>query len=205
MSKFFFDDEKVRNKAADKPWMKSDTDKMLDLYFAGTPPNRIAQQLDRNPKAIKRFLEQFTYNERDRAKLYEPYRRATRKGRKLTQNELLMIRAHKERNIPLKYLARVLMRDVDEIDGSRTAGTIKTNIQKETAPTLDLIWAHRYMHVVWKDPIISDKAYDDLVKEEIEYGGGEKAFAKIKNHDGWPEHIRSLAMYLSLKEKCSHY
>lgn len=197
----FLPSESLRNKAASEPWMKSDTDKMLDLYFAGAHPNRIAQELERNPKAIKRYLEQFTYNERYRAAKYEPFRRISRQGKRFTENESLIWKAHQERKIPLSITARLLQRNVSEIDGNGLKGQIVVARQKQIAPTLDIIWAHRYMYFVWEQPILSDDTYDTLVQEEIEYGGGEKAFATIKNHAGWPEYICSLALYLSVKHE----
>jgi hypothetical protein len=197
----FFPDKELKNESADEPWKKSETDKMLDLYFEGAHPKRIAQQLARNPKAVRRRLEQFSYNERDRAVCYDPFRRVSRKKKKMTQNELTMWDAHRERKVPVAITAKVLCRDVTELDGSSIVGTMKSDEMRGVAPRMDLIWAHRYIHFVWKTPIITDKAYDDLVEEEIEYGGGLKAFATIKLHQGWPDYIKSLALYLHEKYK----
>jgi hypothetical protein len=54
---------------------------------------------------------------------------------------------------------------------------------------------------VYKKPVISDDAYNALVHEVVEYGGGEKAFNAIKLHKGWPDRIKSLALYLVEKHK----
>ncbi len=188
-----FSNDELKNELADEPWKKSQTDKMLDLYLAGAHPIRIAQELGRNPKAVKRRLEQFTYNEKDRAVRYEPFRRVSRKGKKLTQNERVMIQSFQERKLPMAALARVLMRDLHEIDPD-TKGQRKVANDRQIAPTLDLVLAHRYIYHIWKTPIISDKTYDDLKAEEIEYGTGAKALAGSPRD--CPRHIKSLALYL---------
>lgn len=199
MSGFFSDDE-VKNRAADEPWKKSETDKMLDLYFAGAHPKRIAQILGRNPKAIKRRLEQFTYNERDRAVKYEPFRRASRKGKRMTENERVMWDEHRKRHIPAEVTAKVLCRDVSELDGSKIKKKLSNNGLTKL-DSMDVVWAHRYAYFGWKQPMISDQEYDDLVQEECEFGGRTLDFNAIKAHRGWPEHIRSLALYLHGKSK----
>jgi len=72
---------------------------------------------------------------------------------------------------------------------------------KEVAPTCDILLAHRYLYWCAKSPIISDKAYDDAKAEEIEYGGAgdllkHPAFKKVCDY---PDHIRSLALYMLFK------
>lgn len=197
----FFPEEEVKNQSADEPWKRSETDRMLDSYFGGAHPNRIAQELGRNPKAVKRRLEQFTYNERDRAERYEPFRRLSRKGKKWTENERVMLRSYQEKKIPLEFLAKVLQRDVAEVKGTKIGAAIETMSHRTIAPTIDLLWAYRYAYFGWKEPLISDEAYDVLVKEEIEFGGGEKAFAYIKSYQGWPNYVKTLALYLAEKHK----
>lgn len=194
----FFDDSEVRNKAADQPWMKSETDRMLDLYFSGAHPDRVAQELGRNPKAVKRRLEQFTYNERGWAERYDPFRRISRKGKKLTQNETVLLKAHQERGVNIKDTARLMARTASELNAEPSLEVAKSKCSvAAVASTLDLIWAHRWLFFLRKTPIISDEAYDALVAEEIEYGGGSKAFERIKNWKGFgPGYIRDLALYL---------
>jgi len=191
-----FPDKEVRNKEADEPWKKSETDRMLDQYLAGAQPNRIAQMLGRNPKAIKRRLEQFAYNERDRAVKYKPFRRVSRKGQRLTENEKEWIRTFKERGISPKVLAKVLARDVSEINPD-TKSPARINDGKQVAPTLDLVLAYRYAYHIYKIRIISDKEYDTLKEEEIEYGAGLKALGTSRGDI--PQYIKSLALYLVKK------
>ncbi len=192
----FLPEQQVKNKSADEPWKKSETDRMLDLYFNGGTPVHIAQQLGRNPKAIKRRIEQFRCNERDWATRYEPRQRISRRGKRITENETIILQAHSERKVPIADTARLLARSVQELTLEGKVGVAEVKKLTCLAPTLDLIWAYRYIHFVYKEQVISDVAYDQLVQEEIEYGGGAPAFAKIKNHQGWPEHIKSLALYL---------
>lgn len=192
----FLPDESVRNKENDTPWMKSDTDKMLDLYFAGeASPKRIAQQMGRNPKAINRQLELFRYNEKDRAVRYQPLRRISRKGKRFTENEMELIRTHQERNVPPSATACVLARDVSEVDGSPARDKVLVSGQK-MIPTIDLIYAYRYLWKRMNRKLISDKTYDEMVAEEVEYGGGGPAFAAMKKDEDFPGRIRSLANYL---------
>src|SRR6266508_3281885 len=134
-------DVDLSNANADRPWRKSEIDRLLDLYFAGASPDRLAQILKRNPKAIRRMLEQFTYNERDRAVLYQPYRpRVSRKGKRWTENERLLVVAHHERKIPFGATVKVLARTVGEFKSVKgEVGKIKE--KNVFAPTLDLIMA----------------------------------------------------------------
>ena len=211
----FFSDDEVKNKNVDRPWMKSDTARMLNLYCAGSAtPDRIAQEMGRTPKAVKRQLELFTYNERDRAVRYEPQRRVSRKGQRFSKNEQVMWDKHRELGVPAEVTAKVFCRPIKELDGSQTerkvkvaktkAGTMTDRMECGIGiPSIDLIWAYRYIYFVWnkeKEGIISDQLYDDLVQEECEYKNAQQ-FEEIKRHQGWPEHIRSLAMYLAIKHE----
>lgn len=201
----FFSDDRVKNPQADEPWMKSERDGVLDTYLsggAGATPKLIAQKIGRNPKAVRRLIEQFTNNERDRVLRYEPFRRISRKGKKFTQNEFAMWKAHVAKEVPAEATAKLFMRGVEELSLKKGLEVNQAKAKTSSfAPTLDLIWAHRYIYFVYKTPIISDQAYDDLVKEEIEFGGGGDAFEKIKNFRGWPVHITTLALYLTDKPK----
>jgi hypothetical protein len=100
------------------------------------------------------------------------------------------------KKVAVDQIAKLLQRDVKEISGGASDEVGKARTFEEVAPRLDLIWAHRYIYFVYKTSLISDEAYDDMVKEEIEFGGGEKAFVTIKLRQGWPDCIKSLALYL---------
>lgn len=204
MSTGFFKEQEVKNPAGDAPWKKSERDYVLESFFAGSRgPREVAQKLGRNPKAIKRLLEQFTYNERDRVLQYEPFKRTSRQGKKFTSNEQAVLKAHREKGVPPEATARLLCRKVEEIAGRRgSMGAAEARAATACfAPTLDLIWALRYIYFVYKQSVVTDEVYDALVSEEIEYGGGELAIFKIKSHSGWPDHIKSLALYLVEKDK----
>lgn len=211
MPKTLFQDDLFRNENADKPWMKSETDRMLDLYFKGTHPDRIAVVLKRNPKAVKRRLEQFTYNEDGRAVRYEMFERDSRRGMRLTENEKLIIKAHVERNVPLEATASLLCRKVEEIRGESTVPSTMPVAKegkeehiwlKKVAPTLDLLIAHHYLFWQAKQPIISNQDYDDLKQEEIEYGCGKaavEAVSKFRQVCDYPPYIRYLAFYMQFR------
>lgn len=206
MGKTLFQEDLFRNENADKPWMKSETDRMLDLYFDGTHPDRIAILLKRNPKAVHRRLEQFTYNEEGRADRYDMFERNSRRGRRLTENEKILIKAHTERRVDMEATARLLCRKVEEIRGesiapSRLEVKAETNVLKQVAPTLDQLLAHRYLYWCAKCPVISNRDYDDLKEEEIEFGAGKEELSKNASDVVcfYPPHIRSLAYYMQYR------
>lgn len=201
--KSLFPEEQLTNKAADQPWMKSETDKMLDLYFGGAHPARIAVLLKRNAKAVTRRIEEFTYNERDRVLRYEPRQRISRKGKRITENEQLIVKAHSERNIAPKETAKVLQRDVSEITDNTKEKADAIQIRQRICQGIgvDLLLAYRYQYYVAKNPIVSDKTYDDLKAEEMEFGTGAQILSQPASDrviDYAPE-IRSLAYYLWIR------
>lgn len=199
--KGFFKEEDIRNKEADKPWTSSENDRMIELYLCGSPPDRIASAMERNPKAIKRRLEQFAYNERDLTERYQPVRRTPRKGKRLTETERLLIKGWKERKVTPKAQARFLQRDVRELGLDREDLTALNDMRKVGAG-VDLLMAYRYLYYVKGHSIVSDQAYDELEKEEIEFGAyGYKMLKKPGSDraEDYPPHIRSLALYLVFK------
>jgi len=201
----FLPSESIAQKHTDTPWKKKERDRVLDKFFsggAGASPRALALKVGRSVKAIQRLIEQITSNEDDRVIRYRPRKRISRKGLRFTQNEMAVIRGNHLKGVPLADTARLLCRDAAEIPGP---GSPKEQVMgckrmQELAPSLDLIWAHRYIYFVYQKPLLLDAAYDMLVKEEIEYGGGSRAFLAIKEHRGWPDHIISLALYLCGKK-----
>jgi hypothetical protein len=187
-----------------EPWLKSDTDKMLDLYFSGASPSVISNQMNRDSIEIKYRLNSFLINRNDRVAKYQPIRRTSRIGKPWTKNELLFKQSAIKHAISTKNAAKVLCRAPNELLAEPDNSAKQVNLGKQLAPTMDLIWAYRYAYFVWgkeESGIVSDLTYDDLVKEEIEFGGGGNAFEIIKAHRGWPDYVISLALYLSAKAK----
>lgn len=173
---------------------------MLDLYFAGTPPPRLAQMLGRNPKAVRRRLEQFTYNEREWVSRYQPRRRLSRQGKKLTENERRIIKAHAERKIAFEETAKLLQRPVSDFHKD-LEGRVRFQEMKKFGPGVDLLFAYRYLYYVKGISMVSDHAYDELEKEEIEFGSQGRALKVVGSDcaDDYPLHIRALALYLAFK------
>jgi len=173
---------------------------MLDLYFSGTPPDRIAIELKRNPKAIKRRIEQFVSNERDRAVLYVPFKRMVRTSLRLTQNETLLIAAHVRNGVPSKATAHVLQRVVSEVnpDWKRKA-EVKT--AKTFASSLDLFLACRYAKLKWQEDLVNPDTYAAMEHEEREYGGGGPVLDYKQKVNDMPERIVYLALYLRARLK----
>lgn len=196
----FFDDKVVENKKGDEPWKKSETDRMLDLYFGATPPPRIARLLGRTPKSVERRLQQYTYNENGWAVKYLPRRRASRMGKKLTQNETVLIKAHLDRKVPPDATARLLQRAISEF--FREESILTRQEARTLGVGVDLVLAYRYLHYCKGISIVSDFDYDALEKEEIEFGqNGQILKEKVgsDNPEDYPNHVRALGMYLAFK------
>ncbi len=194
------EDRIPRTEHADEVWTQEQDDALLDDFFAaGGSPETLAIKHKRKPKAIVRRIDYYRDNERDWVLKYKPGHRISRKGKRITANDKVIIEAHRKKKIPVYLTARVLARDVSEIDGHEEQLREDKNLAA-LAPKLDRIWAYRYIFLIYKRSLISDTTYNDLVEEEIEYGGGTQAFAEIKHHLGWPEHIKSLALYLVQKQ-----
>lgn len=203
MSEGFFSDEEVKNAAADQPWRKSERDHVLDVYFmggAGAHPVSLARKLGRNPKAVKRMIEQFVHNERDRAVLYVPFKRVSRKGRKITQNELALIKAHKEKGVSVEATAVVLQRPVADFYKDFESRE-RFQEMKKFGPGVDLILAYRLLYYCHGISIVSDRAYDEIEAEEKEFGANSQVLNTVgsDNVNDYPHHIRALAMYLGFK------
>ena len=194
----FFKEETFKAEEADQPWKKSELDAFLEDYLSGRKGiKELALKFGRNKKAILRRVEKWTYNEKNSVVRYEPRKRTSRKGKPLTKNEIAIIEGNRTNKVDPVHTARLLQREVKDIAGDPSHMEVHKALEAKFtgAPTLDLIWAHRYIYFVYKKPIISDDAYDKLVKEEIEFAGV-KGYATVKDHRGWPQYIRSLAIYL---------
>jgi hypothetical protein len=208
-------DSQVVNKRQDMPWKKRERDKALDLFFRGTHPSRIAIKLQRNPKAVERLIQEYRYNERNKAVRYEPRRRLSRRGLPMTQNEWMFVKSHRKRGLAPEVTARILQRADGEVlvhqliqkfpikkEAARIESQIKFNFAKTVAPSLDQLLAHHYLYHCAKCPVISDKDYDCAKAEEIEFGCGREAIEKAAGYRKvieYPPHIRSLAYYLQYK------
>jgi len=198
--KGFFEEEVVRNMEADKIWTPEENDRFIELYLAGTPPDRISILLERNPKSIKRRLEQYTYNERGITERYDPVRRTSRKGKRFTENEMVLRKAWKKNNVPGKAQATFLMREPSEL-GVEGEEMPKLVDMKKVGTGVDLVLAYRYLYYVKGISILSDQAYDSIEKEELEFGANSQIL-KIPGSDrseDYPPHIRALALYLAFK------
>lgn len=200
----FFRDEEVATKDTDQPWKKLERDRVLDLYFSGgegAHPKTIARRIGRTPKAVKRLLEQFAYNENERVTRYQPKRRHSRKGKKLTQNEVFLVKANADKGVPVADTARLLQRDISEFYRDYKSKDIHERM-KQLGTGVDLCLAYRYCYYVKGISIVSDYYYDQLEAEEAEFGAGGVILRETFGGDGeqdYPPHIRALAMYLIFK------
>lgn len=196
----FFKDKEVKV-PEDKPWKKSETDKMLNMWLAGKHPNKVGRALDRDPKDIKRRIRHFVENTNDRAVLYVPFQRYSRREQRWTENERELIRIHTAKQVPSKATARVLQRDLSELGLTMEQGNRLLDM-KRIGVGVDLVLAYRYLYYVCGISILPDVAYDALEKEEMEFGAcgdllKQKIGSDIPEH--YPHHIRALALYLAFK------
>jgi len=204
MSGFFPDDE-IKNEGAGKLWLKSERDKALDEYFEGAHPKQLGIKYKKAPKAfLNSILNKLRYNYKKegqedqpgRAERYEPFSRFSRKGKRFTPNEVDFIRCHRELKLDLSVTAKILMRDVSELKSDKSPEQVKGDGKAILSTTLDLVLALRYVYHIYERKLVSDKTYDDLVAEEIEYGGGEKVLKSQQSARDCPPRIKTLALYL---------
>lgn len=202
-SKVLLGTEAGKNPNTNDVWKRREVDELLDIYLSGADLGRIGVRLGRNRKAILRKIQEYIYNERDRAANYIPRQRLSRAGKRWTENDTQILReCHKKGVIP-KQIAAVLARKQEEVEELLTPNKTKAGQDpKSVSSIVDLIWAHRYLYSL-KSPVISDKEYDSLVEEETEYGGGGPALEAARQDLRYPHRIRCLAHYLleTYKEK----
>lgn len=184
----------------DKPWPPEEDDLLLDRYFGGMSPPRIAAKHNRTPKSINRRIEQIRNNEYGLAEKYQPKKRLSRKGMRMTQSELLFLNYFKKKGLSLKLLAKILQRPVREFGVDREERE-KVIDMKKVGVDVDLCMAYRCLYYCHNISIISDTAYDELEKETIEFAahGGLLRKPGSDRLEDYPPHIRSLAMYLAFK------
>lgn len=173
------------------PWKRREVDKMLDLYFDGVEVSRIARKIERDADEVSHKLQEYFYNQHDRAVNYKPKRRISRKGKPLTDNDRLVIVSLQKANVASEHIARILCRPVSDF-----AAPSKTLEFKSSLPTLDLILALRYLFHCRKKKIVTDEEYDALVQEEREFGTGAGILDHQTQADYFLPRIGPLADYL---------
>lgn len=197
-----FDEAAVSNPNANEVWKRKEVDRLLELYLSGMTPAHIAVKMGRNPKAVTRKLQEYIYNERDRVVNYVPRRRTSRAKQRMTKNELQIIQECRKKNVAAEHIARVLQRGLAEIDGGEVSTRFEFETMRKLATGVDLVLAYRYLYYVRGISIMSDKDYDDIEKEEMEFGNGGKILSELVGSDSeedYPHHIRALALYLCFK------
>ena len=192
--------EQFSPKDEGRPWKRSDTDRMLDLLLAGMHPKRVATKMNRSVKAINRQIERFSANTNGRCETYEPVRRMSRKNQRWSQNDAELTRRMRKAGVEEADIAKVLARSVKEMEG--TEGKAFHTDAQQVATTSDLVEAYQYLFHVSHHPVVSDKTYDALKEEEIEYGVmGEHADKPPRTKPAqYSPAIRDLACYLFSKD-----
>jgi hypothetical protein len=181
-----------------KQWMKSDTDRMLDLFLGGIPEDAIALKMNANVADIEDRIDAFLNNTESRCLNYQPVRRVGRHKKPLSENELLFISRHKRVGVSMIETARVLQRDVSELQPD-SKGRSQAKQSKGWAPTLDYYLACRYCLEVYEKEVVGEDVMEEMREEEKELGGGSlHVDMEIRSV---PRRIKSLAMYLTLKKE----
>lgn len=205
MSKFLTDVEPIPK----EEWDEKERCKAWYEYLEGANPDRIGREYKGAAKAFTNsVLNKLRYNYKKkgkedqpgRAEKWHPHFLPSRVGKRFTPNEEDVIANHRRLGVDPVHTARILGRKLKEIVPDKTKGEAsKVKENKVLAPTLDLILALRYAFRVYEIRIVSDQAYDDMVKEEIEYGGGAKVLKIQQDARDCPGRIKTLALYLSQK------
>jgi hypothetical protein len=184
-------------------WKKRESTYLWDNYLAGASLLQLRRGLNRTGEDVAHRVKQFAFNVDDIVVRYEPFRRISRKGLRFSERERRIVAEHKKRNVPLEATARLLARNVTELDDSwKQVPAAKSD--RVLAPSLDLVLAHRYIYHIYRTPIISNKAYDDLRKEEEEYGAGGKVLKDLGVVGIGPRRIKTLALYLVERYEDEH-
>lgn len=185
-------------------WKFKTIDTLFDYYFSGFRLEDLCQKLGRDRKEVLAKLRQYLDNENERAMKYTPVRRRYfRKGKQLNRREVKAIKRLRTAGVASATIARILMRNIEEVDPMLYASD-RANIEKmkSAAVGVDLILAYRHLYYCHGISVVSDKAYDELMQEEIEYGGGKGILDRFIGSDcpeHYPHHIRALALYLGFK------
>lgn len=200
--KGFFKEEQIRNQEADQPWTPSTSDRAIELYLAGTAPQRLAHLMQRTRKSIARRFEQYTYNEDNITERYQPHQRISRQGKRFTQNEVVLLKAWKkpEYFVTPEARARFLCRNIKEL-GVDAEELTTINNMKTVGSGVDLVLAHRYLQHCKDIRLLTPQAMANLEAEEQEFGArGDLLKRPPSTRAGdYPEHIKRLAMYLVYK------
>ena len=197
-----FPEAEVQNESSNEVWKRSEVDRLLDLYFEGASPDTLASQLKRNRKAVTRKLQEYIYNERDRVINYKAKQRNSRRSKRLTFNEKQLIEECRKKGVDWEPIARVLCRTPEEIGMPSITKSWDFAQLKKASTGVDLIMSYRYLYYVKGKPLLTDKEYDDLEAEEVEYGAGGEVLKRLVGSDreeDYPPHIRALALYLAFK------
>lgn len=182
-------------------WTSENRDLFIDLVLSGAKPEALANRFKLRVFDVKDLFQRAFYSNDD----YIPYRRIPRTGKPLTELETNLITKCYKKGIPVSTIAKLLARKPEEIPPAKAPPITDKAfaMMKAVAPVTDQLLAYHYLYHVSKNPIISDKTYNDAKAEEIEFGGGGWWLHLIsksrKRVVDYPPHIRSLAYYMLYK------
>lgn len=170
------------------------------MFCIGTRTENIGLKLQRSVIDVESRLKLYLTNKNGIAERYIPKRRSSRKGMRLTDNERDIVRSYREAGQPLKIAAHLMMRPPRELGlDHRDRETVDQ--MRQVGVGVDLVLAYRFLYYVHGISILSDTAYDNLEKEELEFGAHSEVL-KVPGSDrleDYPPHIRALAIYLAFK------
>jgi hypothetical protein len=182
-------------------WKKTDTDRMLNLFFTGSSAKRIAEKMEWSYTDISRQLGRFFKNEKNRCDNYEPVRRVSRVNAPWTDNENEMVGGMLAAGVHRDTVAKIISRHPKEMQIGSGSGFHSQ--MRQAAVTADLLEAYQYLyHITTRaEPIITDQEYDDLKETEREFGPvtGYDHLPPRERVVDYAPHIRELAGYLYSK------
>lgn len=194
-----FERSDITNPGQGDKWTKKDRDLALNEYFEGASPRQLGIKYKGSPNAFRRsIIDKLKYNIAKkkgllgRAVTYEPTKhRRSRMGKHWTPNEVDFLRAHRDRLMPLRVTAKILLREVKELEVDVEdfyKGVTQVVFSK------DLLEAHQFLYWCNGKAVISNGKYDKLKEAE----GPSQLPPRTRVIDYEP-HIRDLAYYLWTK------
>ncbi len=179
----------------DYSYKNRDLDLTLDMFLEGKSPSTVAMRMGSTVEAVKNTILLLRRDVKGAASKYVASvgGRASRIGKPWATSETLFYSDLVKAKVPLNVIAALLARKEEELPDHQTAKQTAKQTPEQTH-TWDMVLAYRYAFHIYGFRIISDKVYDSLKAEELEFGPSRKLDADPRNV---PHHIKTLSLYLT--------
>ena len=199
MNEGLLGEDELKMGAEHSHWSQEEIDSLLDAFFSGANMKRLAVKYKRTPRAVLVRIGKILYNDRGQLTKYQPVRRVSRVGKKLTRREKNFLKIAQEKGYSAKDVAKVLARSEEEVE-KFLRGDAKPVIRafRDIAPSIDLLMAAKYLEEKEDLKILDEKDWKRLIKEEQEFGVDPDLFLS-RPVDEFPPYIPPLAEYFKMK------